>query len=164
MIASSAPSRRAVRAASIAVLPPPYTTTRRPSCGALLGLHAAEQRDRVEDLRSRAGGDVGALAEVRTDGEEDGVEPARPHLVEDARHGAVQLHVDTEVDDALDLGVENVAGEPVRGDPEAHHPARPRPGVVDRHRVAETDEVVGGGEARRPRSDRPGRASPTAVQ
>ncbi len=32
-IASSAPSRRAVRAASIAVFPPPYTTTRRPSNG-----------------------------------------------------------------------------------------------------------------------------------
>ena len=29
-----APSRRAVRAASIAVLPPPITTTSRPSCGA----------------------------------------------------------------------------------------------------------------------------------
>ena len=48
----------------------------------LLALHAAQQRDRVEDVRGRAGRDVRALAEVRADGEEDGVEAALPHRVE----------------------------------------------------------------------------------
>ena len=56
----------------------------------LLALHAAEQRDRVEDLRGRAGRDVGALAEVRADREEHGVEAASLHRLEDARHLAVR--------------------------------------------------------------------------
>ena len=44
---------------------------------ALLALHAAQQRDRVEDVRRLAGGDVGALADVRADGQEGRVEAAR---------------------------------------------------------------------------------------
>ena len=40
----------------------------------------AQQRDRVEHVRGLAGGDVGALADVRADGEERGVEAAAAHL------------------------------------------------------------------------------------
>jgi hypothetical protein len=44
------------------------------------GLHAAQHRDRVEDLAGVAGRDVGALGDVRADGEEAGVELA-PFMV-----------------------------------------------------------------------------------
>ena len=71
----------------------------------------------------------------------------------DARHLAVELERDPEVEDPLDLGVEDVARQPVLRDPEAHHAAGPRAGVVDRHVVAETGEVVRGGEPGRAGAD-----------
>ena len=43
----------------------------------LLALHAAQHREGVEDVRGLAGGDVGALADVRADREEGRVEAAR---------------------------------------------------------------------------------------
>ncbi len=51
----------------------------------LLALHAAQQRDRVEDVRGLAGGDVGALADVRPDREEGGVEAALAASLLDVR-------------------------------------------------------------------------------
>ncbi len=51
----------------------------------LFALHAVEQRDRVEDVGRRSGGDVRALAEVRPDGEKGCVEPTLLHRLEDAR-------------------------------------------------------------------------------
>ena len=66
---------------------------------------------------------------------------------------AVQLERHAHVEDPLDLGVEHVARQPVLGDPEAHHPARHRAGLVDRHVVAEAAQVVGGGEPGGPGAD-----------
>ena len=50
---------------------------------------------------------------------------------------ALSSSVDAQVDDALDLGVEHVARQPVLGDAEAHHAACHRPRLADRHAVAE---------------------------
>ena len=52
-----------------------------------------------------------------------------------------------------DLGVEDLARQPVARDAEAHHPAGPRAGVVDLDRVAEAREVVGGRQPGRPGAD-----------
>ena len=88
-------------------------------------------------LRRAAGRDVGALADVRADGEERGVEAAVAHRRPRGRSTVrSQLELDAEVEDPLDLGVEDVAREPVARDAEAHHAAGQRPGVVDRHGVA----------------------------
>ena len=53
-----------------------------PELRPLLALHAAQQRDRVEDPRGLAGGHVRALADVRADREEGGVEAALAHRVD----------------------------------------------------------------------------------
>ena len=132
----------------MAVSPPPYTTTRRPSRGGLLALHAAQHRHRVEDARGAARRDVGALAQVRTDGDEGGVEAPVAHRGLEVVHPAVEVQLDAHGEDPPDLGVEHVARQPVGRDAEAHHPAGARPGVVDRHRVAEQRQVIGGRQAR----------------
>ena len=66
---------------------------------------------------------------------------------------AIQLECHAEVEDALDLGVEDVAWQPVCRDAEAHHAAGHRAGLADRDLVAATGEVVGGGKARRAGAD-----------
>ena len=60
----------------------------------------------------------------------------------------IELQLDTEVEDALDLGVEHVARQPVFGNAEAHHAARERSGVDDLDAVAEAPQMIGG---RKPR-------------
>ena len=50
-------------------------------------------------------------------------------------------------EDSVDLGIEHVARQPVGRDPEAHHAAGHRPGLEDRHLVAEAAQVVRGREA-----------------
>ena len=112
----------------------------------LLSLHASQHRDGVEDVRRLAGGDVGALADVRPDRQEGCVKFALPHRLEDVGDLAVQLQGHAHVEDALSLGLEHVPRQPVLGDPEVHHAADHRAGVVDRHGMAETGQVVGGRE------------------
>ena len=130
----------------------------------LLALHAAQHGDGVEHVRRGAGGDVGALAEVGADGEEDGVEAAlAASASSDVGDLGVQLELDAEVEDALDLRVEDLARQAVARDAEAHHAAGQRPGVADRDRVAGAREVVGGARARRARRRRPARACPRAA-
>ena len=87
------------------------------------------------------------------DREEGGVEAALLHGLEDVGDLAVQLQRHAHVEDPLRLGVEHVARQPVLGDPEAHHPADHRAGLVDRHVVAEPGQVVGGGEPGGPGAD-----------
>src|SRR4029450_1877935 len=58
------------------------------------------------------------------------------------------LQLNSEVEDALDLGVEHVARQPVFGNAEAHHAAGGRSGVHDLYAVAEAPQVIGG---RKPR-------------
>jgi hypothetical protein len=98
-----------------------------------------------------ARGDVGALAEVRADGEEGRVEVA--HRLLEVGDLAVELELDAEVEDALDLRVEDLAREPVARDAEAHHAAGARAGIADRHRVAAAREMVGRRQAGRPGTD-----------
>jgi hypothetical protein len=90
---------------------------------------------------------------VGADGEEGGVEAALVHRLDHVLHLAIQLQLHSEVEDALDLGLEHVARQPVLGDAEAHHPPRHRPRLVDGHGVPESGQVVGGGEARGPGTD-----------
>ena len=99
------------------------------------------------------GRDVGALADVRADRQEGGVEGALAHRLEDVRDLGVQLERDAEVEDALHLGVEYLARQTVAGDAEAHHAAGHRAGVADRDRVPAAGEVVGGREPRRTAAD-----------
>ena len=58
-----------------------------------------------------------------------------------------------QLDDPLDLVVEHVARHPVGRDPVAHHPARLLAGVADLDLVAESRQVIGGGQATRPGPD-----------
>jgi hypothetical protein len=90
---------------------------------------------------------------VRADREEGGVEAAVAHRLLDVRDRAVELELHAEVEDPLDLGVQDVARKPVARDPEAHHAARERPGLVDRHRVPAPPQVVGGRQAGGPGAD-----------
>jgi hypothetical protein len=80
-------------------------------------------------------GNVGAAADVRTDGEEHRVEVAEGGDV--VGDGAAGFEGDAEVEDALDLGVEDVVGQAVGGDAVAHHAAGHIAGVADGDRVAE---------------------------
>ena len=108
----------------------------------------AQHRHRVEHVRGFAGGNVGALGDVRADREERRVEVARAHRLEDVRDLRVQLQLDAEVEDALDLGVEHVARQPILGNAEAHHPAGERSGVDDLDAVAEAPQVIGSRQSR----------------
>ena len=105
-------------------------------------------------LRRVAGRDVRALGDVRADGEERGVEAAlaasSSRMFGDL---AVELELDAQVEDALHLGVEHVARQPVLRDAEAHHAAGQRAGLDDRHRVAEPAQVIGGRQPGRPGAD-----------
>ena len=65
----------------------------------------------------------------------------------------IQLERHPHVEDPLGLGVEHVARQAVLGDPESHHPAHHRAGLVDRHVVAEAAQVVRRGETRGPGAD-----------
>jgi hypothetical protein len=59
------------------------------------------------------------------------------HRLRDVGDLGVQLHRHAHGDDALHLGVEHLARQPVLGDAEAHHAAHQRAGLLHRHRVAQ---------------------------
>ena len=115
----------------------------------------AQQRDGVEDLRRRAGGDVGALADVRADGEEGGVEAALAHRLEDVVDLArSSSSVDAEVEDALRSrrrGRRAAAGSAGCRSASSRRRIGPASRIVDR--VAEPREVVGGREPGGPGAD-----------
>ena len=117
----------AVRAASMAVLPPPYTATRRPSSGRSPSSSPCSSETASSTLAAEAGGQVGAPAELGADGQEDGV-PAllRRSALSRSVTGVVQLEVHAEGEHPVDLGVEHLARQPVARDAVAHHPARGR--------------------------------------
>ncbi len=60
-----------------------------------------------------------------------------------------------------DFGVEHVTRQAVFRDPKAHHAAGERPGLTDRHAMAETAQVIGGREARRTSADHEHPACPS---
>ena len=110
----------------------------------LLALHAAQHRHRVQDVRGLAGWDVGPPADVGADGEERGVEAAGLHLVRDVAYRPVQLERHAHIEDARNLGVKHVPGEPVLRDAIAHHPAGRAARVEDGDLMPQHREVVGG--------------------
>ena len=71
-------------------------------------------------------------------------------LLTDAGTG---LEIHTEIDDAIDLGIEDVVGEPVVRDPVAQHAAGRVEGLEDRHRVPPAGKLVGAGKACRAAAD-----------
>ena len=87
--ASSAPSRLAMRAASIAVLPPPTMPTTRPSDWRAILLDALHQRDGVDDLAAVHGRNVEVVGDLRADREEHRVELAGRLLGEHVGHASV---------------------------------------------------------------------------
>ena len=89
------------------------------------------------------------------DGHERGVEePAKAQLGLDVGDLGVELQRDAHVEDAVDLGVQDVAGQPVLRDAVAHiMPPGSATGVLDRHHVTQAGEVVGGRQAGRPGPD-----------
>jgi len=107
-------------------------------------LHAVQHRHRVHDPGGVAGRDVGAPADVGADGHEGGVEAAScfrvaagglVELGEDVGDLGVELQGGAHVQDAVQLGVEDVARQPVLRYAVAHHPAGCGTRVLDRHRV-----------------------------
>ena len=132
--------RRRRRAGRAAAAPRP------PCCG------AARRRRAI--CAAVAGRDVRALADVRADREEGGVERALLHRVEDARHLAVRARASRRARRSGATSASRiVARQPVARDPEAHHPAGCGPGVADGDGVAEAGEVVGGREPGGPGAD-----------
>ena len=108
---------------------------------------------RVEDLRRAAGRDIGALGDMRADRQEGRVVAALAIVASMSSTLAFEFELDAHVDDARDLGVEHVARQAVFRDAEAHHAAGHRAGLADRHLMAETAQMIGGGQARRTGAD-----------
>jgi hypothetical protein len=88
---------------------------------------------------------------VRADRDERGVE-TRFELGLDVGNRGVELQRDAHVQDAADLGVHDVARQPVLRYAVAHHAAGRGARILDGYRVTHTGEVVGGGQAGRPRA------------
>jgi len=65
-------------------------------------------------------------------------------LTEDVGDLGVELQGDAHVQDAVQLGVEDAARQPVLRYAVAHHPAGIGARVLDRHRVPQAGEVIGG--------------------
>jgi hypothetical protein len=115
-------------------------------------LDKVQHRYRVHDPGRVPGRDVGALADVGADGYESGVEAAARRRVavgrfgelgEDAGHRGVEFERDAHLQDAVDLGVQDVTRQPVLRDAVAHHAAGLRARILDGYRVAHAGEVVG---------------------
>src|SRR5581483_559372 len=117
------------------------------------GFDGTQQAEGIQNLARILGGDVGAFGEMGADGQEHGVELLLfPHSREIVHFG-VELYVDSEGLDARDLGVENIPGQAVFGDAEAHHAARFRAGFVYCDAMTQAAQVIGRGEPARPGSD-----------
>ena len=118
-----------------------------------LALHRAQKAHGIENLRRAAGRDIGAPGDMGADGEEGGVVAALAHRGLDVVDLGLEHELDAHMRYPPDLGVEHVARQAVFRDAEAHHAAGERPGLTDRHAMAETAQVIGGREARRTRAD-----------
>ena len=143
---------------SIAVNPPPMTTTRLPAW-------PGYGRPRVAVLRysrpvDHALGvfvrDAELVGVVAAGGHDRGVEAALSQVVqgEVAAEGLVALDLRAEAPDGLVFGLEDfLLGQAVFRDAVAEHAARLRVALEDGRVVAGDLEVVGGGHARRPGAD-----------
>ena len=115
--------------------------------------HVAQEVDGVDHVPGVDAGDLDAARQMGADGDEDGVEVALLLLGHEVGDRVVEDDLDAQLLDAGDLGVDDVARQAVLGDAVAHHAAGLLAGVVDLDLVAETRQVVGGGQARGPGAD-----------
>jgi hypothetical protein len=78
-----------------------------------------QEGDSVKDVRGLSGGDVSALADLRADGQERGVKATLAQLPEDVRDLRAQLErrLSRRGQDALHLGIQDVAWQAVPGIP-----------------------------------------------
>ncbi|MPM87594.1 hypothetical protein SDC9_134694 [bioreactor metagenome] len=82
-----------------------------------------------------------------TDRHEDRVEVALALFDEQVLHRVIEDDLDAEVFDALDLGIDHIARQPVLGNAVAHHAAWEFAGIVDLDIVTDARQVVGGRQA-----------------
>ena len=148
---SSAPQRTAVRAASTAEFPPPTTTTFPCSCRGPCS-SVSLRKSRADSIPfGILARNAQLLAEGGARSQEDRVEsllpqsPQREFPAEPAIAG--DFHAETQ--DHVDVRVELLPGQTVRGNPVPEHPAQAGHRLVDRDRVALQGEVVRAGQARR---------------
>ncbi len=80
------------------------------------------------------------------DRDKDGVEIAFPLLSQQIIDPMVENDLDAHVLNALDLGVQHIARQPVGGNAEMHHAASHRSGFVDFDFMAQAGQVIGGGQ------------------
>ncbi len=123
-----------------------------PEHGLVFALHAAQHRHGVEHPGRIACRDVRPLGNVRTHGQKHRVEPALLPRVEHAGDFGVVFDAHTQVDNALHLGIQHVAGQAVLGNAKPHHAAGQRPGFAHRYLMAQPRQMVRCGQARRPRT------------
>ena len=116
-------------------------------------LQPVEQGHGVQDPRGRGRGQVRAVPQLRTDGEEGCVPALVGHHGVQVGDRGVDLQGDAEVEQPGDLGVEHLTRQPVARDAVAHHPAGDRCGLPDGDRVTAPGQVVGRGESGRPGAD-----------
>ena len=119
----------------------------------VLALHVAQQGDGVQDVRRLPRRDVGAAADVRADGQEHRIESSLGLGGHEVVHTGVQFQFHAHGQYPVDLGVQHVAGQPVRRDPEAHHAAGLGTRLADHDVVAHSAQVIGGRQARRTSAD-----------
>ena len=136
-MSGSAPSRRTVRAASIAVLPPPWIATRRPIFGRSPPISTLSRNlQRVVDFAGIPCGDLLALAQVGSDGQKHGIEPAPGFVGHEVLNSVIEHDLDTEAPDAIGPGIEHVSWQSIFRDTEVHHATSQRSAFVDDHGVA----------------------------
>ncbi len=115
--------------------------------GGVAGFHVLEEAQGVEHFAGVAGRDLGALADMSAHGDEHGVEVAGLFLGQQIVDPVVEHDLDAHVLDALDLGIQHVARQAVGGNAEVHHAAGHRASLMDFDGMAETGQMVGGGQA-----------------
>ena len=90
---------------------------------------------------------------MRAHGQKDGIETARLFGLQHVVHLGVVLNANTQIDDALHLGIKHRARQAVLRNAKAHHAARQRPGLDHGDRMAQPCQLVGRRQARRPGAD-----------
>ena len=112
----------------------------------LAGIGFVEKFRTVHDIGGIFSGNIHVPPGVGADRKIDGLvvflEIFKGNILPDL--GAV-LDLHTQVCNFLDLGIENIIGEPVDGDPETKHAAALAEHLKDRHRIALPGQLIGTG-------------------
>ncbi len=111
-----------------------------------------EEQGRGHHAGRVVAGDAEPPALRRAGREEDGPIALALEVAEGevAAHRGIQPQVHAEPDDPGDLGLEDIARQPIRRDPDGHHAAGHAHRLEHRDRIAETGEVVRRRHAGRP--------------